>query len=130
MFPGLLTDLRLADTWCYSPAGLPPVSTPSCRADLSRHFLGSPLSLLTPVQPHPGNAVFCGELSEAISSYLDLSGVCFFWPPSSGHHPLVAPTCRDETKWRRKSEHPIIPIFHRSNRAAPTRRDRRKPLGR
>jgi len=36
MFPAFLTDLRLADTWCYSPAGLPPVSTPSCRADLSR----------------------------------------------------------------------------------------------
>ena len=81
MFPAFLTDLRLADTWCYSAAGLPPVSTPSCRADLSRHFLVSPLSLLTPVQPHPGNAVFCGELSEASSSYLDLSEVCFFLPP-------------------------------------------------
>src|SRR2546423_8329258 len=45
------------------------------------YFLVSPLSLLTPVQPHPGSAVFCEELSEAISNYLELTQVCFFLPP-------------------------------------------------
>jgi hypothetical protein len=34
------------------------------------------------------------RLSEAISSHLKLSEVCFFLPPPSGHHPLVAPEIR------------------------------------
>src|SRR2546423_14425782 len=38
--------------------------------------------------------------SRAISSHLDLSGVCFFLPAPSGNQPLVAPACRAKGKRR------------------------------
>src|SRR2546421_10997820 len=41
--------------------------------------------------------------SRAISTHLDLTGVCFFLPAPCGNQPLVAPACRAKGKRRRES---------------------------
>src|SRR5205085_11616882 len=41
--------------------------------------------------------------SRAISTHLDLSGVCIFLPAPSGNQPLVAPACRAKAERRRES---------------------------
>src|SRR5438105_1513072 len=68
--------------------------------------------------------------SRAISSYLELTQVCFFLPPSSGHHPLVGRLVATKPSVGGSQN---IPSFQSSSVPivpAPTRRDRRKPLGR